>query len=89
MNIKIHKIVKYIGNITIGSNGYTDIAFFFPQTPAGYSFLCCLPWDYGSATTSDAWGVNASGMYVYGTKNATISSVSLCYIYVDTNNFSS
>ena len=69
-----------INNVTIGSNGYTSITAYKP-THTG-TLLCCVPYDYGSVSSKNAWGVNGNGNYLYGTGGATINYVVLRYIYL-------
>ena len=79
----IKRINVSIGDVTIGSNGYTSISSFKPTTPSGYTFMFCAFWDYGHSSQSNtAHGVNASGSYMFGGANSTITGVTIAYFYV-------
>ena len=80
-----NKVIKYkkvtLTNITIGENGYYDIRSSFPS--GMNNFLFASMYDYGSVSSKDALGVNGSGAYLFGTANATITTIIIRYYYTD------
>lgn len=80
-----NKVIKYkevtLTNITMGANGYYDIRSSFPS--GMNNFLFALMYDFGSVSSKDALGVNGNGNYLFGTANATITTVVIRYFYCD------
>lgn len=68
-------------NITINASGYYDIRSSFPS--GMHNFLFASMYNYGNISSKDALGVNGNGEYLFGTANATISSVTIRYFYYD------
>lgn len=74
------KTVK-LTNITIGSSGYIGVG---QHKPSGMNhFLFCMVKTYGTVSTHTDFDVDADGVYMRGTANATIDSVTLVYFYTD------
>lgn len=69
-----------INNVTIGSAGYVYVSSYKPAHSG--ILLCCLPYNFGTVSSHDAWGINANGDYIYGTGGATIDYVVIRYIYL-------
>ena len=82
---KLQRQIKYkevtLTNITIGANGYYNIRSSFPS--GMNNFLFASMYDFGSISSANALGVNGNGEYLFGTANATISSVTIRYFYYD------
>jgi len=85
--LKIHRIIKSFGSVTMSSNGYLQVTP--PTTPTGYSFIVCVPWNFGASTGKHSWGCNGSGSYIYGEANDTISNCSCAYFYMPSDHFTS
>ena len=80
-----NKVIKYkevtLTNITMGANGYYDIRSSFPN--GMNNFLFASMYDFGSVSSKDALGVNGNGNYLFGTENATITTIVIRYYYTD------
>ena len=85
MSPTIKQIEANVGNITIGTNGYTAVTSFLPSTPTGYTLLDVkIKYWTGSVSTKDAFTVmwNGASAYVLGTAGATINGLKLNCIYI-------
>lgn len=80
-----NKVIKYkevrIDNVTIGSNGWTNM---IPYIPSGMNnFMFCLLYNFGTNAGFHSFDINADGRYMRGTPNDTIDYVILRYYYTD------
>ena len=67
--------------MTIGTAGYVSITSYKPTNPTGYAFLCCQLVGYNNVSSKTAFVIDAMGDYVTGTANATVSSLTVQYVY--------
>ena len=65
-----------LGNVTIGSAGYTDVRSF---KPSGTIFLTVV-YDFSYSANKKAFGVNGNGNYVFGDAGDVIYSLKLGYL---------
>ena len=74
-----------IGNIKMGSGGFTQISSFKPATPAGYMYFMAR-YNNWSSNGGNAIQVSLDGEWIQGTPNQQINSLSIVYIYILSGN---
>lgn len=77
-------INKNFGSITFNSGG--EIAVSPPTTPSGYTFLTAIPYTYSGTTKGAISCMGGNGNYLQGTPNITVTSITVRYIYVKSEN---
>lgn len=70
-----------IPSITLGANGYTNIASYYPGAQAGYMFLTAVIYNFGGVHPYSPIFITGNGNYVAGQPDATISNLQIAYIY--------
>ena len=70
-----------ITNLTIGSNGYTDISGSRPNPPNGYTLVNATIHNFGTVSSKDCISISSNGQWLIGTANATVTSIDVQYIF--------
>lgn len=79
----VKSINKTFSNVTFNANG--EIPISAPTTPSGYTFLTANPFNYSGLTKGAISCMGGSGNYLQGTPNITVTSITVRYIYIKTD----